>query len=123
MVFFCLFSLGPELVQDFKKPKIKIFNCNNEKTAVTKVTTISDAIFITTKPRTREYKFKIEKNLVRDNACRGSRLVGVRGFEPPASWSRTKHSTKRFVSYAAKLHAFMYKKARYTVVFDIFIIP
>ncbi len=36
---------------------------------------------------------KIE-NLVRDNACRGSRLVGVRGFEPPASWSRTKHSTK-----------------------------
>ena len=21
-------------------------------------------------------------------------LVGVRGFEPPASWSRTKHSTK-----------------------------
>ena len=21
-------------------------------------------------------------------------MVGVRGFEPPASWSRTKHSTK-----------------------------
>lgn len=25
-------------------------------------------------------------------AC--SDVVGVRGFEPPASWSRTKHSTK-----------------------------
>lgn len=34
-------------------------------------------------------------------------LVGVRGFEPPASWSRTKHSTK--LSHTPKKYLICYQ--------------
>ncbi len=36
----------------------------------------------------------LSKKYLRRSKDRLKYLVGVRGFEPPASWSRTKHSTK-----------------------------
>ncbi len=42
----------------------------------------------------RENNRKMAKNKEKRGSCNPRSLVGVRGFEPPASWSRTKRSTK-----------------------------
>ena len=43
-------------------------------------------------------------------------LVGVRGFEPPASWSRTKHSTKlSHTPVSQKKYLFLLTFVLYTI--------